>query len=303
MMCKMSEQNTFVKNTRLCKVPCNCLPLVAEANYMVALKPTIHCDRTADYHVLIYLVSGSMEIIEDGVVYTLTPNSIFFLKRGLHHTGRKPFAIGTEWYYVHFYADEPDKHWKIMPKSIQFGEWKCYVEENYQRYIELPKYMELPENNEIRRKMHEMAERFKNADYAEMIRLSASLWELLLLICEQNQNNILKQKNDWRIGKVIQFVEENYCRNFSSKEIEKELELSYKYISTLFRQETGMTVKEYQIKLRIAKAEWYLEHTTDSMSDIAEQLGFYDAFSFSKIFKREKGIAPLAYRNSYKPRM
>lgn len=300
----MSEQNRFVKNENcLCKVPCNCLPLVAETNYMVALKPTIHCDRTAEFHVLIYLISGSMEIIEDGVVYNLTPNSIFFLKKGLHHTGRKQFAIGTEWYYIHFYADEPSKDWKPMTKNIHYGDWKCYVQENYQRYIELPKFMQLPENNEIKRKMQEMAERFPSADNAEMIRLSANLWDLLLLIYERNQNIILKQKNDRRIQKVIAFVEENYCRNFSSKEIEKESELSYKYISTLFRQETGMTVKEYQIKLRIAKAEWYLEHTAASMSDIAVQLGFYDAFSFSKIFKREKGIAPMGYRNNYIPRM
>ena len=54
-------------NNHLCTVLYNELPLIGEANYMVALNSLVHIDRIAEFNVLIYLISGSMEIIEDAV--------------------------------------------------------------------------------------------------------------------------------------------------------------------------------------------------------------------------------------------
>lgn len=72
----------------LLKIPCTSMPFVCEADYSVTLTPMIHVDRTAPFHVAIYLLQGSMEIIEDGISYRIMPDQIFFLKSGVHHWGR-----------------------------------------------------------------------------------------------------------------------------------------------------------------------------------------------------------------------
>ena len=66
---------------------------------------------------------------------------------------------------------------------------------------------------------------------------------------------------------------------------------------------TGMTIKEYQLMLRMRKAERLLCETEMSVAEIASETGFYDTFYFSKIFKRKNEISPLKFRNVYVPRI
>lgn len=79
----------------LLKIPCTAMPFVSEADYSVTLAPMIHADRTAPFHVAIYLLQGSMEIIEDGISYRIMPDQVFFLKSGIHHWGNRSFEIGS----------------------------------------------------------------------------------------------------------------------------------------------------------------------------------------------------------------
>ena len=62
------------------KIPCNAMPFVCETDYSVTHERMFHADRIAPFHVAIYLLRGSMEIIEDGVRYELLPQRLFFLK-------------------------------------------------------------------------------------------------------------------------------------------------------------------------------------------------------------------------------
>lgn len=106
----------------LLKIPCTSMPFVCEADYSVTLTPMIHMDRTAPFHVAIYLLQGSMEIIEDGIPYRIMPDQIFFLKSGVHHWGEKPFETGSSWYYAHFYCDAPSSCMEELPRGIYYDE-------------------------------------------------------------------------------------------------------------------------------------------------------------------------------------
>ncbi len=71
------------------KIPCNAMPFICEADYSVSFGRMIHAVRTVPFHVAIYLLRGSMEIIEDGVRYELLPHRLFFLKKRSAPLGRK----------------------------------------------------------------------------------------------------------------------------------------------------------------------------------------------------------------------
>ena len=60
----------------------------------------------------------------------------------------------------------------------------------------------------------------------------------------------------------------------------------------------GKTPYEYLQKYRIEQAEALLRFSSKSISEIAEQCGFSDIYSFSHCFKRQVGIAPKEYRNT-----
>ena len=82
------------------------LPLVRSVDFCVTARPFVHLSRTLDYHVLVYILKGGMQIIEMGTAYELGPGEMVLLKAGLHHWGEKPCPAGTTWIYIHFHLDE-----------------------------------------------------------------------------------------------------------------------------------------------------------------------------------------------------
>ena len=72
--------------------------------------------------------------------------------------------------------------------------------------------------------------------------------------------------------------------------------LSPSYFSRLFRRETGESFISY---VNRRKVEWAMERlrgSSDSVSQIAYELGFQDPSYFIGVFKRFEGITPLVYR-------
>ena len=52
--------------------------------------------------------------------------------------------------------------------------------------------------------------------------------------------------------------------------------------------------------LRIKKAELLLSTTNATLSEIADECGFDNAFYLSSVFKKEMGISPKSYRRLYR---
>lgn len=287
----------------VCQIPCNSLPIVSEADFGLTLKPIIHCDRIAEYNVLIYVLKGYMEIVEDGVTYQLVPGTLFFLKSGIHHWGVKPFHINTAWYYIHFYSNNPLD--EMLPYRIkqEYLEHVIYQPEDFNYYISLPKILTLSLGNQLENKIEQLISQYQSSDQIDRFRMNLTLWEILLSCHELGQGKLENAKEDDRTKEMILFIEENYNNNFTANELEEAVGLTYKYAGTLFKKKTGMTIKEYQLSLRLRKAVKLLCETEDSIADIATETGFYDSFYFSKVFKREKGISPLKFRNTYIPKI
>lgn len=282
------------------RITCNALPLVGEADFGLAIKPVLHRDRTAPFHVLIYILKGRMEIIEDGVPYDLTPGTLFFLKSGVHHWGEKPFETGTAWYYVHFYADEPSKDTEpFLSPKVPGGRYSVSPDV-YNRYASLPKLARLPLENELELNIAKLIRLFLEGD---VLKSSLALFDILLHTMKLDGRGADAKGEDKRVQAVIAYLERHFNQAVTSLDLEKETGFTGKYIGTLFKKKTGMTIKAYQIMLQINKATGLLRETDLSLSEIASQTGFYDAFYFSKMFKRYKGVSPKMFRDTYVPGM
>lgn len=280
-------------------IPCNSLPLVGEADYGLAVRPMIHCDRTAPFHVMIYLIKGGMEIMEDGVCHELTPGTLFFLKSGVHHWGEKPFLAGTSWYYVHFYTSEPDAGMHPFHPLSARGE-KVFLSGNENEcFLTLPKILYFPPQNSIRKKTEQLIERHNAGD---MIGSSLLLWEIFRE-CVADTEDTENDGTEDKVEAIIRYLRAHFSENITARELEAAAGLSYKYVGTLFKERTGMTIREYQLMLKLKKAETLLCGTEMTMGEIAAETGFYDAFYFSRVFKREKGISPSGFRENYVPRI
>lgn len=283
----------------ICKIPCECMPLVSIAAYNEAHHTMIHVDRIADFHVLIYVLKGGMEIIEDGITYYLQENSLFFLKANVHHWGTRPFEPNTSWYYIHFYAPEPKEDFTPLELKQPYTDYQYWGIKDYKYYIPLPKHITLPVNSNIVENIYELITLYKTYKLSKLFEVNLMLWRIFIACYELNyfkdENNITHK----HVKKTVQYLENNYKRQFSVNEIENQLGLSYKYIGTLLKDETGKTIKEYQQMLRIKEAEKLLCFTDLSITQIAEEIGYGDVFYFSNVFKRLKKVSPSRFRDMY----
>lgn len=280
----------------LLKIPCAAMPFVSEADYSVTLAPMIHADRTAPFHVAIYLLQGSMEIIEDGIPYRIMPDQVFFLKSGIHHWGNKSFEIGSSWYYAHFYCDAPSSCMEELPRGIYYDERVSLKPSEKDRYfITLPKLINCEEKTQIKRNFEKMIEAHIHGNIPQT---SIRLWQIFLECAQNAQDD--KVSNGY-VEQIQNYVRQHYIDGFTSVQIQEACGLSYKYAGTLFKEVTGQTIKEYQCTLRLRKAEQLLKETNKSITEIAQLTGFSDVFYFSKIFHRKKGCPPGEYRKTYIP--
>lgn len=280
----------------LLKIPCTAMPFVCEADYSVTLAPMIHADRTAPFHVAIYLLQGSMEIIEDGIPYRIMPDQVFFLKSGIHHWGNRSFEIGSSWYYAHFYCDAPSSCMEELPRGIYYDERISLKPSEKDRYfITLPKLINCEEKTQIKRNFEKMIEAHIHGNIPQT---SIRLWQIFLECAQNAQDD--KVSNGY-VEQIQNYVRQHYIDGFTSVQIQEACGLSYKYAGTLFKEVTGQTIKEYQCTLRLRKAEQLLKETNKSIAEIAQLTGFSDVFYFSKIFHRKKGCPPGEYRKTYIP--
>lgn len=72
--------------------------------------------------------------------------------------------------------------------------------------------------------------------------------------------------------------------------------ISYSTLRTAFRNETGTTLGQHHLNLRLQEVRRLLTQTSLSITEIASRLNFYDQKHLSSIFKKKAGLTPLAYR-------
>ncbi len=103
-----------------------------------------------------------------------------------------------------------------------------------------------------------------------------------------------------RINAVIATINQNLSSQLRMEDLAQQCYISPSYLARQFRQEVGMTVKQY-INMQLVKtAQWQLSHTASSVEEISSNLGFCNQFYFSKFFKKHCRVSPLQYRHGTK---
>lgn len=98
------------------------------------------------------------------------------------------------------------------------------------------------------------------------------------------------------VSRILDFITRHYTRQISLKQIAEAVGLSAFRVSHLVKQQTGKTVLQHILQLRVQKAQHLLERTTTSCPEIAYEVGFCDQSYFIKHFKRLTGTTPARYR-------
>lgn len=99
---------------------------------------------------------------------------------------------------------------------------------------------------------------------------------------------------------VLKYIHENYSLQIKIPDLAEQLHVSVSLFEKNFKMLFNMTPLQYINKVRFDAASDKLAKTDKSITNIAQECGFYDHTYFAKRFKNEFGLAPKAYREKYK---
>lgn len=103
------------------------------------------------------------------------------------------------------------------------------------------------------------------------------------------------------IRKAIQFMNDNYHRNIGTVDIAEHVRLSRSYLSDLYSKEMGESLAESLARIRIEEAKKRLLQDNFKVYEIAEAVGFSDAKTFARAFRKLVGCSPKEYEMRAKP--
>ncbi|WP_434756561.1 helix-turn-helix domain-containing protein [Paenibacillus amylolyticus] len=102
------------------------------------------------------------------------------------------------------------------------------------------------------------------------------------------------------INELRVYIEEHFGDpDLSLKHLSDRFQISGKYASYLFKEEFDMKFVDFLVKLRVEQACKLLASSDTAIQNIAQQVGYANAISFGRVFKRVMGETPGDYRKRY----
>ncbi|MFK7691196.1 helix-turn-helix domain-containing protein [Paenibacillus sp. HJGM_3] len=105
-----------------------------------------------------------------------------------------------------------------------------------------------------------------------------------------------REANDPIVDFVIRFIEQHYGDDIYQELIADRLNISTGYLRHYFKDKTGRHMSDYLNEYRMGKAKELLADTEERIQDIAAKVGYQNANSFTRMFRRLTGVTPGEYR-------
>lgn len=98
------------------------------------------------------------------------------------------------------------------------------------------------------------------------------------------------------INNIIYYLETHHTEDISLETLSEAMYISATYLSKVFKEETGNSPINYLITIRLNRAKQLLENQDMTVKEVAETVGYQDAYHFSKLFKKRYGKSPSELR-------
>ena len=122
----------------------------------------------------------------------------------------------------------------------------------------------------------------------------------MFLILLTHISNMLKEVHNTKIpesiSEVITYININYNKQLTIKDMSKKAGYSQSRFAHLFKESTNMTPLAYCNNIRLKNACEMLTGTNCSIGDVALKCGFEDQLYFCRVFKKKYGISPSEFR-------
>lgn len=266
--------------------------------FLFTWKGTRTCDE-ANYHShdfpeLAYVLAGKGKYRINDVIYTVEEGDLIILNPGEKHQ-----ALFSN-------PENPTTEFFVGFTDVKFGSYE-------KNFIPSPDGVPvLHTKGELRQKLFKicasMAAENSLCWQGKYFMLKSYLIQMLLLLIREQTEPVKLQtgyafesvNKKYVVEQIVSYFEDHYAEKISLDQIAENMYLSPFYISKIFKSETGDTPIRHLINIRLEKAKELLEDGwTGSIQEVAAQVGYDDAYHFSKLFKKRYGLSPSQTKASH----
>lgn len=273
--------------------------LVKPNSIFIFLSPAQEADlHTHGYYELVFVLAGSCRHTLNGKNFIMNKGDYILLNNTSRHSyqsiGDEELAIVNCLFYPSF-----------VEYSIPDNADVYTLLENYHFRLKRELFVQNPvgtvfsdSNGEIEKLLTVMNNEFinKDAGYLELIR--GSLIQLLIIAMRNIYTDIKVSNADDTIQNVLEYINMNYMKELTLKDICARFNYSLPYMSSKFKRYAGISFMEYLQKIRVENSMKLLSDTRQSVSEIARFVGYKDIKSYYKVFKKYSGKTPADFRKN-----
>lgn len=163
----------------------------------------------------------------------------------------------------------------------------------------LPRISSLEERETVEMHLKQLYREYTLKPEAFEIMILQYLTQLLVYTFRSGKQNDKQSNHQW-IQRIKDYLHKHCTDNICLKDLSEIFHMNSAYLSTTFKQKTGMALFEFINHLRIRKACILLKRSEQSIIDIAYAVGYNNVSFFNRYFRRITQMSPREYRNSIK---
>lgn len=225
-------------------------------------------------HLLLYTKSGGASIEYDNRTIELKPNSLLFISLAQRSVIKAP---DTHWeiYFIHVMGSDVDEIYRAV------CQYNGYLIENFSEKLFVDGILSLYKE-------------YKKSEI-DYYTISKIIYSMLLDVVEQSHPS----SHNEVIQRALSYISQNYAKKLSLESICNQLFISKYFFVRKFHAEVGCSPKQYITKIRLEKAKYMLIHTNNSVTEIAQAVGFENEKNIYYAFKSVLGISPREYKENF----
>lgn len=248
----------------------------------------MHPDRTLPVHDLFYVMDGEWSLYQNNSYYALHKDDAVFLRAGAHHYGAKPCSPNTRVSFVHFDIAEGDR----LDVELSTDDVSGY---NVGKMACLPTIINCSRHGSVMQLFQQLIELYWASRRDKQRQLGILLDALMCELAYVHQDQQAKDE-EW-LPRVLEQLQRDPAHMYSVEELAAIAGMSIRTFSDVFKRAKGQSVHQYQLNSKLEQAFTVVRAEPGrTLSDIASQFGFYDAYHFSRVFKNRYGFSPKHFR-------
>lgn len=121
------------------------------------------------------------------------------------------------------------------------------------------------------------------------------LWPVLERVCAAVEEQGAFSRT---VLSAVYYIKNHCAKDISVPDVAAYVNVNPNYLSGSFRENTGLSVRDYITRERVNLARKLLREENMRVSDVAEAVGIHDPRYFTRVFRRLTGMTPAEYREA-----